>query len=106
MRPCVLGNPLPMGRDEAQRDPVCAAHAAALHHAMSGSAPDLYAIGSECGAIAAPLPWDPWGAAQRVHELRRMARNPRGEGVQLRRVRAPANCHRRTLQAWIVAPGP
>ena len=106
MRPGVLGNPFPVGGDEAQRDLVCAAHAAALHHAMPGSAPDLYAIGSECGAIAAPLPWDPWGAAQRVRELRRMARDPRVEGVLLRCVCAPANCHCRTLQAWIVAPGP
>ena len=106
MRPGALGDPFPMGGDEGRRDPVCAAHAAAPHHAMSGIAPDLYAIGSECGAIAAPPYGDPWGAAQRVHELRRMARNPRGEGVPLRCVRAPANCHRRTLQAWIVAPGP
>ena len=84
MRPGALGDPFPMGRDEGRRDPVCAAHAAAPHHAMSGIAPDLYAIGSECGAIAVPLYGDPWGAAQRVHELRRMARNPRGEGVPLR----------------------
>eukprot|EP00966_Prymnesium_polylepis_P305281 7054534-Prymnesium_polylepis.1 len=53
-----------MAGNEAQRDPVCTAHAAALHHALSGSEPDLYAIGSECGAFAAPLPWDPWGGAR------------------------------------------
>eukprot|EP00966_Prymnesium_polylepis_P172429 3987969-Prymnesium_polylepis.1 len=52
MRPGALGNPFPMRGNEAQCDPVCAAHAAALQHALSGSEPDLYAIGRECGALA------------------------------------------------------
>eukprot|EP00966_Prymnesium_polylepis_P086298 1997802-Prymnesium_polylepis.1 len=66
-----------MRRNEAQRDSVCAAHAAVIHHALSGSDPDLYAIGRECGALAAPLPWH---GRPRWHQ-RAMARSCHVPGV-------------------------
>ena len=103
-RPGVLGNPYPMNRDEAQRDPVCDAHASAIDLALAGREPDLVAIGAAHGVAARPLRWDPRAAARRVHELREIARDPRTQGVALRCVCAPANCHCRHIRAWILAP--